>query len=361
MHRRTLLKTLAALPAMGLGVPRAMAQQPDPAAAGLSEGVPALGGAVFTADETLYLGVAGVRRLGSDDAVTAGDKWHLGSNTKAMTAALFQRLVEQGAIAADATLGALFPDITVDPALAGLTMDDVSGHRAGLTDATTIDMRWLMTARGDARPLDAQRAELAAKALSAPPPGELGKFAYANINFIVQGAAIERATGKTWEEVMTAEMFTPLGIASGGFGPPPDPAPWGHMGPRPMEPGPAADNPAALGPAATAHMSLADYGKWLQMILKGGAGWLSADAVAAMTTPPAEGETYRRGWGVVPERPWAKGPVLVHEGSNTMWHAVVMVAPVRGLAIAAVSNAGMAGAKAAQGLAQKLKETYAPV
>ena len=362
MQRRTLLKALAAAPLMAAGSARARAagRGEDALVAALSGSkAPALGGAVFTAEETLFLGVAGVRQAGSDNKVAAEDRWHLGSNTKAMTAAVFQRLVEQGRIADGAPLSALFPGFTIDPALAGLTADDLSGHRAGLADADAIGRQWLMTARGDAASLKDQRAALAARALGMKPSGQVGRFAYANINFIVLGAAIELATGAAWEDVMRAEMFGPLGMASGGFGPPADPAPWGHMAGRPMEPGLAADNPLALGPAGTAHVNLADYGKWLQMILRGGDGWLSAEAIAAMTAPPAEGELYRRGWGVMPARDWARGPVLAHEGSNTMWHAVVLVVPGRGVAIATVSNDGLQGAGAAQTLAQALQNIYA--
>lgn len=362
MHRRTLLKAIAATPLLRLGAGAAHAAEGEDAlAAALAAGsAPALGGAVFTASETLFLDVAGVRRAGSDDTVKPDDRWHLGSNAKAMTAALYQRLVEQGRIKAGATLAELFPAIEVDPALAALSADDLSAHQAGLQDDTVIGLPWLMTARGDARPLNLQRAELAARALSVPPQGPVGTFAYANINFIVLGAAIEQATGQSWEEVMRAEMFAPLEMTSAGFGAPPDPAPWGHVMGRPMEPGPASDNPQALGPAGTVHMSLADYGKWLQAILKGGGDWLNAEAIAAMTAPAKAGEVYRRGWGLIPERPWSRGPVLAHEGSNMMWHALVVVAPVRGIAIATVSNDETHGAKAAQMLAQKLKEIYAP-
>ncbi|MFT3811532.1 MAG: serine hydrolase domain-containing protein [Micropepsaceae bacterium] len=364
MDRRTLLKVLAASPLAGWGLGRVWAADgADPVASALTgSGAPALAGAVFTPMETLFLGVAGVRQTGSDNKVATEDRWHLGSNTKAMTAAVFQRLVEQGRIKAGATLAELFPGMTIDPALSGLTADDLSGHRAGLLDMAVIGRDWLMTARGDKRPMTEQRAALAAKALGAPPPGQAGTFAYGNINFIVLGAAIEQATGMAWEDVMKAELFAPLGMASAGFGAPADPAPWGHMGGRPMEPGPFADNPAALGPAGTVHVALGDYGKWLQMIMKGGDGWLSAGAVAAMTAPPADGERYRRGWGLVAARPWAQGPVLMHEGSNVMWHATAMIAPVRGIAIATMSNDETSGgAKACQALAQVLKETYAPV
>lgn len=361
MDRRTLLTALAASPLAGLAWSRALAANDPVAKALATSGAPGLGGAVFSAQETLFLGVAGVRRAGSDDKVVESDRWHIGSNTKAMTAAVFQRLVEQGRIKDGATLAELFPGMTIDAALSGLTADDLSAHEAGLTDDSTIGGLWLMQARADQRPLTVQRAELAAKALGAPPPGTVGTFAYANINFIVLGAAIEQATGAPWEEVMQAEMFGPLGLASAGFGPPADPAPWGHFGGRPIEPGPAADNPQALGPAGTLHVSLGDYGKWLQAILQGGGGWLSAESIAAMAAPPSPGgRGYRRGWGVLPARGWAKGPLLVHEGSNTMWHALTIVAPGRGIAIATMSNDEAKGAGATQALAMALKEAYAP-
>jgi len=58
-----------------------------------------------------------------------------------------------------------------------------------------------------------------------------------------------------------------------------------------------------------------------------------------MTAPPAVGESYRRGWGLIPERAWARGPVLAHEGSNTMWHAIAALSPATGMALIGVSNA----------------------
>jgi hypothetical protein len=36
--------------------------------------------------------------------------------------------------------------------------------------------------------------------------------------------------------------------------------------------------------------------------------------------------TYAGGW-IVTERPWGNGVVLTHTGSNTMWYAVVWIAP----------------------------------
>jgi CubicO group peptidase (beta-lactamase class C family) len=55
-----------------------------------------LAGLVSDGARTLRVVSEGHRRRGSPEPVAPGDLWHIGSNTKAMTAALYARLVEQG-------------------------------------------------------------------------------------------------------------------------------------------------------------------------------------------------------------------------------------------------------------------------
>ena len=115
---------------------------------------------------------------------------------------------------------------------------------------------------------------------------------------------------------------------------------------------PGADNPLALGPAGTAHMTLADYGRFLAVFLSEGGGWISADSVARLTAP-AEGPPpgYGCGWIVQGQGPQR---VLGHEGSNTMWHAGVLVRPEQNRAVLAVSNDHDAGSRAVQDLMVRL-------
>jgi CubicO group peptidase (beta-lactamase class C family) len=58
--------------------------------------LPALAGAIVTSRGLTAIGVTGVRKTGTDVAVTVDDTWHLGSDTKAMTAVLIGLVVEQG-------------------------------------------------------------------------------------------------------------------------------------------------------------------------------------------------------------------------------------------------------------------------
>lgn len=329
--------------------------------------VPALGYAVVTPDGLAALEVAGLRVRGGEAVVSPADKWHLGSNTKAMTAALYARLVEAGRARWGATLTELFPDLTLDAGWTGVTVEDLMRHRAGLTDAGLIDGAWLNGSRADPRPLPEQRTDFAAKALGAPPKGARGAFAYANANYIVAGAAIERLVGGAWEDAMQAEVFGPLGMASAGFGAPRGEQPWGHtpglvggVASMARDPDGVADNPAALGPAGTVHASLEDYARFIRLFLTDGGGFLTPDSVARLTSPGGTtAPAYALGWGVNAGAEWARGPMLGHEGSNTMWHAVAMVAPGRGLGIVTVANMGGPGGAAAQALARRLVERHA--
>src|SRR6185295_15704927 len=76
----------------------------------------------------------GVRELGRPEAVTAGDKWHIGSMSKAMTATLVARCVEAGVVSWEDTvagvLGGSIPDIRGD--YRDCTFRHLLCHRAGL-------------------------------------------------------------------------------------------------------------------------------------------------------------------------------------------------------------------------------------
>lgn len=330
-------------------------------------GVPALAGAVVTPDGLPFLEVAGVRRAGGEERVTTNDLWHLGSNTKAMTAALYGRLVEAGLAQWGATLPALFPDLTLDPAWSTTTIEQLMSHTVGATDKGAIDVTWLIAAQAATNPVTEQRTALAAKVLAAPPAGQPGRFQYANLNFILAGAAIERITRTSWEVAITDHLFKPLGLTSAGFGAPKGDQPWGHRrlpmgvgGLIPVDPKGTADNPPALGPAGTAHMTLTDYAKFIRLFLTDGGDVLKPETVAHLTTPPPGG-TYALGWGVTDGQPWARGPRLAHEGSNTMWHMLTLVAPKRGVAIITAANAMMPDDRSAPRLlARQLQERFAP-
>jgi CubicO group peptidase (beta-lactamase class C family) len=77
--------------------------------------LPALAGAVVRSAGISDLTVVGVRKLGTEARATKDDLWHLGSDTKMMTAVLAARLVEAGQLKWDSTLGDVFPKVRDSP------------------------------------------------------------------------------------------------------------------------------------------------------------------------------------------------------------------------------------------------------
>ncbi len=369
LNRRLALAGMGAVPALGLAMPARARDAASVVEAALDSAFAAtqpvgLGAALVSREGVMAQGVRGVRRRGQTDPVTVDDRWHLGSNTKAMTAALFARLVEQGRASWDLKVVDALPG-DHDPAWADTRVIDFMHHRAGLKDAGVMGPAWLMSARADPASLPEQRRALANKALSVPPDGTPGQFEYGNANYVVAGAVIEAITGQSWEDALRSRVFSPLSLASAGFGPPPEPAPWAHrtyagqeLSLPPSHPG--ADNPAALGPAGTVHMTLSDYARFLSVFLSDGGDLLASDSITRLTTPvTTPPPAYACGW-IVLNQPWASpdgttpAPILAHDGSNTMWYASAAVAPARDLALIAVSNDGTAGAQACPALLRAL-------
>jgi CubicO group peptidase (beta-lactamase class C family) len=320
---------------------------------------PALAGAVVTRDAIPWLQAFGVRQGPGSAAVTSQDLWHLGSNTKAMTAALYAKLVEQGKARWGATVPQLFPGLRIDPAWQSTTIEQLMSHAAGVSDKPVIDAAWLTSAQSDPRPLPEQRRAFAARVFHAPPAGKPGVFEYANANFMIAGAAIEQITGGSWEDAIKSQLFDPLGMDSAGFGAPKGDQPWGHAADgTPIDPSGLSDNPPALGPAGTVHVSLTDYAKFARLFLTDGGGFLTPASIAKLTTPltsmGSANRSYALGWVVSANQPWTKGPIFWHEGSNTLWHAAIIVAPASGFAVLAVSNDEARGGKAVETLFTKL-------
>jgi D-alanyl-D-alanine carboxypeptidase len=259
--------------------------------------------------------------------------WHLGSNTKAMTAALYARLVEQGRCHWAATVPQLFPSLAVHAGWSASTVEQLMAHVAGLTDAL-VTPAWLMARHTDRSPPREQRYALLEQVLTAPPTGTPGRFAYGNLNYVVIGAVIEQATGRAWEEVIAADLFAPLQMTGAGFGPPPVGL-WGRAGAAliPMDPRGIADNPAVLAPAGGVHLPPSSYARFLQLFLAGGAPLLRPDGFARLLNPPVAGARYAGGWAV-------EGDMLTHNGSNTMWYVTAVVDRKADRAYAAGTNRG---------------------
>ncbi len=300
--------------------------------------LPAFAIAHVSDDASVTVGIAGRRSHGSDVKLGDGAPFHLGSDTKAMTAVLLATFVGDGLLDLDSSLGDLFGELQLDGTTSAATLRDVLGHRAGLDDST-LNLESLYAATDSSR----ARAEAVTAAL-VQPTGTFGAFAYANVNYMLAGVVAERIGNDTWEHLITKRVFAPLGMSC-GFGAPRGPsAPLGHTSagqPIPDD-APEADNPATLGPAGTVNCTMADWAKFATAVLAGLRGKDSPVLSAATAADLfADDHDYVAGWGKLQ----GKGQTIyTHDGSNTLWYARAILLVERNEALLMASNTGERGA-----------------
>jgi CubicO group peptidase (beta-lactamase class C family) len=298
--------------------------------------VPAMAGAIVTSAGLQKMGAAGWRKAGDPTPATVDDQWHLGSDTKAMTATVIARFVERGLLRWDSAVSQVLPE--AGPGWDKVTLDHLLTHRAGIAIEPNY---WDIPTRA-----------AAVLIITARPPATVpgSTYHYSNSGYVLAGAMLERVAGQPWEALIRSELWEPLHMEGCGFGGMGTPGrvdqPWQHKGTGEVAGnGPQTDNPPVMGPAGTLHMPIKAWASFIADQLKGARGEL-----ALLSTPsykhlqaPWPGGEYALGWIAV-QRSWAKGAALTHTGSNTMSTAVVWMAPGVDMAVLVNCNQGEADA-----------------
>ena len=179
---------------------------------------------------------------------------------------------------------------------------------------------------------------------------------------MILGSVIEEVTHTSWSvSFIQLRLFEPLKMISCGFGAAGDPnatipdEPWGHETKDsklvPVPPDLKGDNPPAMNSAARVHCSFADWVKFLQMHVdgfNGKQGLLLKSATFKKLLTPYPRQEYTYGGGVILlNRSWAGGPVLFHQGSNTLSFSQVWIAPLKNAFFMGASNASNDAARKA--------------
>jgi CubicO group peptidase (beta-lactamase class C family) len=296
--------------------------------------LPSIAAAVVIGDKIESTGATGVRKLGEPTPVTVNDKYHLGSCTKTMTAALTAMLVKEGLLTWQTTIGEVlkggvhkeFKDVSIEQLLA---------HVGGFGEECPPEI-WAQAYadQGKLSPTK-QRQKFVKALLDRKPDYAPGtKSVYSNQGYAVAGVMLETLAKKPWEDLMREKIFKPLGMTSAGFRAPKPDQPWGHNDGTPVAPEPHGDNPDAIGPAATVHASIGDWAKFARYCLQNKDEKLHS-------TLKHSGNHGVGGW-LVQDMPALGGHCLQMIGSNTMWMAVMWVLPGENMAIVVTTNSGAA-------------------
>jgi CubicO group peptidase (beta-lactamase class C family) len=303
--------------------------------------------------ETMDQEVYGVRKKGDPTKVTKDDKFHLGSCTKSMTSSLIAIFVEKGKIKWENTMEELFPELAdkMHSDTKKITLAMLTSHQSGITENLikkhlSKDVEEKITTLS---PREGRKKALEI-ALGLKPEYKPGtKLSYSNHGYIIAGAALEKITDQSWEDLTRKYIFEPLEMKSCGFGPqysasatPPD-QPWAHVtskkGIFPFPGNKAYDNPLLLGPAGIVHCTPSDWAKFVRIHLDGANNKdttiLKARSFKLLHTP-YPGSEYAPG-GLVVDK---VKQTLRHTGSNLNNFAEFVIYPSKNLAILFNTNVG---------------------
>ena len=180
--------------------------------------------------------------------VGSGPQAPIASASKWLSALVLQRLVENGTMRWDDTIadyfGTDYPN--PDPVKGAITLGQLFSHTSGMT---VVNNNCLTYVRRNMALDDCAKSILASPLTWTP--GTI--FAYGENSMQVAGAMAQRATGKTWTQLLQSELTGPLGLTRTDYGLNGNGQPFA--------------NPIIAGGARS---TLLDYARVVQMVLQQG-------------------------------------------------------------------------------------------
>lgn len=145
--------------------------------------------------------------------------YEIGSVTKVYTTSLLSILVKQGVVSLTDTIGQFYPQLTIKPEVAEITLFDLATHSSGLDGNGVVLAEKIKVAveSGDKSTytyyedynLEDLHAELEAAFLVRP---RGSNWEYSRTGLSILGHILELATGKTYDELLQEHICKPLGL-----------------------------------------------------------------------------------------------------------------------------------------------------
>ncbi|MGB5935824.1 MAG: serine hydrolase domain-containing protein [Ornithinimicrobium sp.] len=307
------------------------------------------GGAVVVAGNG-QVEARGVGSAGDGSDVDPDTPFVLGSTSKSFTALAVMQLVDSGTVDLEDAVTGYVPelDLAAGEPVEDITVRHLLQHTSGLSDRSAGPV---VGSAAEGTPLDAVSELRGATLIS--PPGK--QWHYANVNYVLAGLIVERASGVSYSDYIHHWIFSPLNMdhsyvsADAARA---DSLSQGHQYwfglPVSAEP----RQPDAMLAAGYLISTPTDIGRYLNMYLSEGLGpdgrrIVSPEGLRTMLTPGpearlgtwAQGTTshYAMGWFV--GGPWSPGAPF-HPGNSPDSSSMIALFPDRGVAVATLLNAG---------------------
>ncbi|WP_338874328.1 serine hydrolase domain-containing protein [Spirosoma sp. SC4-14] len=165
--------------------------------------VPELSYAVVDSKSTLEIAALGRHSIDLPDTATLNDRFHIGSNTKAMTAFIIANYLEKGRLKWTTKFFDLFPEWKEKskPEYATITLQDLLSHKARIQPFQGEDGPKIPEFKGTNQE---KRKQFGQFVLTLEPVELSDKipFIYSNAGYTLATLMVEKITGKSWEQLV---------------------------------------------------------------------------------------------------------------------------------------------------------------
>jgi serine-type D-Ala-D-Ala carboxypeptidase/endopeptidase len=277
----------------------------------------------------------GMASPASATPVKADTLFEIGSITKPLTATVLARLAARGVLRLDDPVARWLPELAPAPdGIGSITLRQLASHTSGLPRLPTTLGFFLQMLRDPADPYARYTRDDLLADLTKMAPTTPGAFAYSNLGYALLGLVLERATGRSYAQLLADEVLQPAGVAE---------ATLELTHPR-LAAGHRSDGePTAhwqLGPFAAAGALRMSARDMLRLLAAALATQPPFDvdvfaAKAARDTGEAPARTVALGWM---RREADDGPLIWHNGGTGGFRSFVGFRPQQGLGVFVFAN-----------------------
>ena len=325
--------------------------------------IPEISYAVVNSITTLEIAALGKHSIDLPDTATLNDRFHIGSNTKAMTAFMIAKYVEKGKLKWTTKFFDIFPEWKAksNPAYANITLLDLLTHKAGIQPFQGENDPEIPDFKGTN---PEKRKQFGQFVLTLEPvqPGEQDPFIYSNAGYSLATLMLEKVTKQSWEQMIEKVFNKDLKLQVKLSWPENQKRrdTWGHSSENDkLNPVPStyAYHLDYTEPAGDLNIKLKDYIKFIQLNLKGLKGednYLKAETYKFIHKGV---KNYSLGWFNIYEN---EKELSVHSGTGAFtYFTLVHIDRLKNKAYIIFTNSFNPGTQ--QGvrlLMRKLKENY---
>jgi CubicO group peptidase (beta-lactamase class C family) len=160
----------------------------------------------------VYSGAWGMADLEHSVPVSAQTRFFMASVTKAFTGIALLKAAEEGHVRLDAPIASYVPAL-VTPGAQSITADLLAAHLSGIREWRPEERTLAFLSAHHDNVFDA--LTLVATDSLVAPPGT--RYVYSSLGYDVLAAAIQAATGRTFQDYLAQKILRPLGLTNTSF------------------------------------------------------------------------------------------------------------------------------------------------